>query len=252
MRGTFRVKNYEQFQHYKTRTPPWIKLYNSLLDDYEFCRLPDGAKWHLIAIFLLASRYDNQIPADEKWVAAKIGATIPVNLPQLEAAGFIEIDQGCSKMLASRKQLDLLEGEREGESETEVEEDSGAKPRGGSALVVTAPIIISIPTNRFDTQQEQVGYHQGKLDEWAATYPAVDVPKAMAAIRQWSIDNPTQRKTVKGMNRFINSWLAREQNRGGNRNERNHNPAHGDARNSRFLSGLGLAIAPPTDGPSEV
>jgi hypothetical protein len=32
-------KNFEQFQHYKDRNPPWIKLWTRLLDDYEFNEL---------------------------------------------------------------------------------------------------------------------------------------------------------------------------------------------------------------------
>ena len=61
--------NYDQQQHYKDRGPTWIKLYNRLLDDYGFAQLPDAAKWHLIGIFLLASRHNNRIPADPAWLA---------------------------------------------------------------------------------------------------------------------------------------------------------------------------------------
>lgn len=43
--GFLRVKNFDRFQHYKDRTPPWIKLYNDLLDDYDFSCLPDAEKW---------------------------------------------------------------------------------------------------------------------------------------------------------------------------------------------------------------
>ncbi len=64
---TFSVKNFERFQHYKDRSPPWIKLYNELLDDYGFGRLPDASKMHLVAIWLLASRNDNKIPHDAEW-----------------------------------------------------------------------------------------------------------------------------------------------------------------------------------------
>src|SRR5687768_18068275 len=52
--------NFESFQHYKDRAPPWIKLYNELLDDYEFGQLPDASKMHLVAIWLLASRSDRK------------------------------------------------------------------------------------------------------------------------------------------------------------------------------------------------
>ena len=31
-----RILNWEKFQHYKVRRPPWIKLHHSLLDDYAF------------------------------------------------------------------------------------------------------------------------------------------------------------------------------------------------------------------------
>jgi len=86
---TFHVKNFEKFQHYKDRSPPWIKLYNELLENYEFGRLPDAQKGQLIGIWLLASRMDNRIPFDPEWVAQKINATSAVDLDALLASGFI-------------------------------------------------------------------------------------------------------------------------------------------------------------------
>src|SRR5882757_9426958 len=89
MTGFFSVTNYDQQQHYKDRGPTWIKLYNRLLDDYAFAMLPDAAKWHLIGIFLLASRHANRIPCDPQWLARQIGASSPVNLALMERGGFI-------------------------------------------------------------------------------------------------------------------------------------------------------------------
>lgn len=125
--STFSVKNFEKFQHYKDRSPPWIRLYNSLLDDYEFGRLPDAAKGHLLAIWLLASRYENQIPFDPEWVSRRINATEPVNLSALVDAGFILMDQPCNKMLAPRKQVAKPERE-ESRADTE-QRESNARPR---------------------------------------------------------------------------------------------------------------------------
>ena len=85
----FSVVNYDQQQHYKDRGPTWIKLYNRLLDDYAFAMQPDAAKWHLIGIFLIASRHHNRIPADPVWLARQIGATAAIELEPLERAGFI-------------------------------------------------------------------------------------------------------------------------------------------------------------------
>ena len=134
MTATFSVRNFERFQHYKDRSPPWIKLYNELLDDYSFAVLPDASKWHLVAIWLLASRSDNEIPADTKWIAGHIGATEQVDLTPLQQAGFIV----ASRALADGAQGAMPERESETEAETETEtekEDSsaGADPSSGPA-----------------------------------------------------------------------------------------------------------------------
>lgn len=131
---TFSVKNFERFQHYKDRAPPWIKLYNELLDDYEFGRLPDASKMHLIAIWLLASRSDNKIPYDAAWVARRINANTKVDLTLLACSGFIVVDQqlqtveqDASNALADCKQDACLE--TEGEKRREETEGEAAAPR---------------------------------------------------------------------------------------------------------------------------
>jgi hypothetical protein len=116
----FKVKNFERFQHYKDRAPPWIKLYNELLDDYEFGSLPDATKMHLIAIWLLASRSENKIPFDPKWVGRRINANDAVNLQLLVDRGFILLDQPlqttehvASNPIAERLSRERVEGETE-------------------------------------------------------------------------------------------------------------------------------------------
>jgi hypothetical protein len=131
---TFSVKNFEKFQHYKDRAPPWIKLYNGLLEDYEFGGLPDASKMHLIAIWLLASRSENKIPFDPKWVSNRINATEPVDLALLAKRGFIVVDQGeeqaASEPLAECLTREEREREREGETE---KRESKAEIRSPSA-----------------------------------------------------------------------------------------------------------------------
>lgn len=110
--GFFSVKNFEKFQHYKDRAPPWIRLYNALLDDYEYGRLQDASKAHLMGIWLLASRYDNKIPFDSEWISRRINATCEIDLQELADAGFIVPDQDCSDLLAPRKQSAMPEESR--------------------------------------------------------------------------------------------------------------------------------------------
>jgi hypothetical protein len=51
------------------------------------------------------------------------------------------------------------------------------------------------------------------VDEWTKAYPAVDVIRQLAAMRQWCLANPTRRKTARGVLAFCNSWLTREQDK---------------------------------------
>lgn len=86
----YRIRDFEKLQHYKDRALVWIKLYVEQLDDYEFIQLPDAAKYHVHALMLLAARSGNKIPNDARWVAARIGASEPVDLQLLFACGFLE------------------------------------------------------------------------------------------------------------------------------------------------------------------
>jgi hypothetical protein len=61
-----RIKNWEKFQHFKDRRPPWIKLYRDLLDDAEWAELsPPNAKF-LIMLWLLASEEKGELPDTKK------------------------------------------------------------------------------------------------------------------------------------------------------------------------------------------
>lgn len=120
----FKIKNFEQFQHYKDRAPIWIKLYNALLDDYEFGCLSDASKAHLMLIWLLASRHKNRLPYDTRWVAQRISATEEVDLKELLSAGFIEMVQGASIVGPMSEQDACLEKRREEKNREEKDYDS--------------------------------------------------------------------------------------------------------------------------------
>jgi len=54
-------KGWATFQHYKSRRPPWIKLYRSLLDDADFHSLPDASKALAMMLWLIASEHKHGI-----------------------------------------------------------------------------------------------------------------------------------------------------------------------------------------------
>lgn len=51
------------------------------------------------------------------------------------------------------------------------------------------------------------------IDEYKELYPAVDVEQQFRTMKGWCKDNPTKRKTKRGIRKFVNSWLAREQDK---------------------------------------
>jgi hypothetical protein len=50
-----RIKDWQDFQHFKDRTPPWIKLYRYLLDDPEWHELSGDDAKTLVMLWLIAS-----------------------------------------------------------------------------------------------------------------------------------------------------------------------------------------------------
>ena len=105
-----------------------------------------------------------------------------------------------------------VEVEVEGEVEGEVEYIC-AEPESDSAPVVT---IILNDGSEYPVSQSYV-------DEMQKLYPAVDVMQELRAMKAWCINNQKKRKTKSGINRFINSWLSREQDRGGRKTQSGRN-----------------------------
>lgn len=121
--GYIRVKNFEQFQHYKDRNPPWIKLYISLLDDYDFIKLSPENRYKTVAFFLLASLHDNYIPNDQEYISRRMGLEQPVDLQPIIDAGFISLcKHKARQVLAEDKQEDSPRARAESREEESREE----------------------------------------------------------------------------------------------------------------------------------
>lgn len=125
-----RVKNWSEFQHYKDRSPPWIKLHKGLLDDYEYQCLPLASKALAPMLWLLASESsDGSIDFNVKKIAFRLRSSereVIEALNALVSAGFLYEERAenetASNVLAERLQDACLETERETEEETKKEE----------------------------------------------------------------------------------------------------------------------------------
>ena len=61
-----RIKDWNKFQHFKDRRPPWVKLYRDLLDDMDWHELDGDCAKTLISLWLIASENEGQLPETRK------------------------------------------------------------------------------------------------------------------------------------------------------------------------------------------
>jgi|GEM_PF-1285860 biotin operon repressor len=83
-----------------------------------------------------------------------------------------------------------------------------------SAQQVSPPApaaVIELPLN--DGSQHVV--LPEAVAEWKHLYPAVDVMQELRNMRGWLLANREKRKTRRGIERFINAWLAKRQDKAG-------------------------------------
>jgi hypothetical protein len=66
------------------------------------------------------------------------------------------------------------------------------------------------------------GLSESKLAEYREAFPGVDVLSECRKALQWCVDNPSRRKTARGMPAFLNRWLERAQNSGAVGTSRNN------------------------------
>jgi hypothetical protein len=129
-----RVKNWADFQHYKDRCPPWIKLHKNLLDDYEFHCLPVASRALAPCLWLIASEdLEGVIDANTEKLAFRLRQTqkqIDDALTPLIEKGFFIKEQSASNALADRNQDAPLD-----RGETEAEKSASRQPVGLQTLI---------------------------------------------------------------------------------------------------------------------
>lgn len=58
----------------------------------------------------------------------------------------------------------------------------------------------------------EYGVLDNDIDMWSKAYPAIDIIQELHKMRAWLDANPKNRKTAKGIKRFIIGWLGKAQN----------------------------------------
>lgn len=91
--STLKVKNWDRFQHYRDRCPPWIKLATDTFQNYEFSELNDTSKLLLICIWTLAAKTEQgEVPDDLEYIrgVGRLSAkVVRSHLDELVESGFL-------------------------------------------------------------------------------------------------------------------------------------------------------------------
>ena len=122
---SYKIKDWNKFQHFKDRKPPWIKLYRDILDDLEWHELDPLAAKALVAIWLIASENDGCLP-DTKKLAFRLRLSEKQTISIVSQLSHWLIQDDIT-MISDRYQDDSLEKEIETELEKETERE--ARPR---------------------------------------------------------------------------------------------------------------------------
>ena len=118
-----RIKNWNRFQHFRDRKPPWIKLYRDLLDDRDWHNLEPKAAKMLVMLWLLASENEGMLP-DLETIAFRLRLSVQQVKHDISRL-YQWLEQDDIKPISGRYQDDALE--RETERETEGEKPSAKK-----------------------------------------------------------------------------------------------------------------------------
>ena len=104
-------------------------------------------------------------------------------------------------------------------------------PEAETAPDYASPVVISIILN----DKTEFPITEDDVAGWKKLYPAVDVMQELRKMKGWADSNPKKRKTKSGIKRFINRWLAKEQ-------DNYHGPRGGAQYGSSGNIGNGPAI----------
>ena len=134
------VAKFAEFQHYRQRNPPWIKLHTALLDEERYIALPDAQKAALMGLFLQAARSNNKIMNDARWLQGKLGMKVKPDLEMLaarkwlvpyhDASDPVEVNRqrGSSKTLASGASKALARDARDAQDTQETNKKTNKTP----------------------------------------------------------------------------------------------------------------------------
>ena len=151
---------------------------------------------------------------DKKSSQCDIGVTQPLHLGDVEKE--IEIDKEkdnkyiCPEVNSGQPQPKVeIEPVAENRTKVEIEPSCSKAELKVETEPAQADVFIKLPLINGDDFLVTKDY----VKELKDLYPAVDVEQALRGMRGWLDSNPRNKKTPRGIKRFITGWISREQDK---------------------------------------
>lgn len=188
-----RIKNWNKFQHFKDRKPPWVKLYRDVLDDLEWYELDPLASKVLVMCWLIASEDEGNLPSTKN-LAFRLRMTEKQTIDCLnKLSHWLEHDD--INTISERYQDDALETETEEKIEKEVKK---------KATVVACPFDVS--------QQVWDDWLQLRKSKKASvTETVIKGARAEAAKLNWSFEQFLVEWCTRGSQGLKAEWIVEKQ-----------------------------------------
>lgn len=185
-----RIKNWHQFQHFKDRRPPWIKLYRDLLDDLEWHNLDPKASKTLVMLWLIASEDDGKLPSLPQ-------LAFRLRLPEQDVKAHIIklshwLEQDDINVISDRYQHDAPETETETEKRQRQKATDVAAPEGVSQEVWTSFL------------------KQRKTVRAVVTPTVINTITAEAKKAGWTLERALSEVVARGWRGFKADWVKAE------------------------------------------
>jgi len=210
----------------------WFRMYGEFAADPKVQSMPEAMQRRLVMLFCLrcsnalVTLQDDEIAfalriSEEELAATKAlfirkgFITDDWEIANWEKRQFAS-DSSAARVAAHRARK--KEQEQQGgnvtvtpqnRTDTEQKQNRGEKAGSAEPQGDSTPEVVLMPL----AGGKEFTIRQSHVDEWQAAYPAVDVVRQLAAMRQWCLANPANRKTAKGVLSFCNRWLCKEQDR---------------------------------------
>ena len=173
--------------------------------------IPDMDGATRMAFSFIKKQMDRDTTRYVRTVEARSQAGKKGGRPRKEANAFSDNQEKAKKANAfSEKQTKAKKPDTDTENVNENENENGinnticAEPDE----LASAPVaeIILNDGSVYEVTKKEYAYY-------CSLYPAVDVVQELRKMTGWCDSNPANRKTRRGVRRFINSWLARAQDK---------------------------------------